>query len=915
MQNHFMIALLCFLISSVSGPIDTHLFAADLGVSCGISPGKQQDQYHDQYAPNRLILKLNRNLLPTHSAQSHLYAEDIPELHRLNLEYDAVDFQRVIRQDFTLDDHAQNFDLDLLYLVQYESPVDVEKLALLYSELPEIEEAEPDHILQACFTPNDYFYSRQWAHHNTGQANAYGGGYVGTPDCDIDSDQAWNLSTGSSNVIIAVIDSGIDLDHPEFTGRIVSGYDFVNNDYSANDDEGHGTACAGLAAAKGNNGIGVAGVDWNCRIMPVKVLNSDGWAYTSDTIDGVNWARSHGADVISMSLGGFSYSSSFNNAVNSAFSAGILVVCSAGNDSTTAAHYPSGFQNAMSIGALSPCNTRKTYYSCDGEYWWGSNYGNSLDLLAPGTRLHTTSHTGSYFGTMNGTSGATPLVAGVAALIKGVNPSLSPTEIRTIINNSADDLGSSGWDTQTGHGRLNAHKALQEALAGTDTTPPETTITAGCAETITVPHRTFSFTGSDDTDPTGSLVYSYHLDSEPWSTFSGSTQASFNGMGNGQHIFRVRARDLSGNVDASPAICFFTVDTGGGQGYGPAECIVTGPGPGPNNPCQVCIYDPVNPADLLRHWRAYGVDKFGVNVATGDIDGDEYDEIVTGAGPGAVFGPHVRAFDHTSAAISGVNFLAYGTSKWGVNVACGDIDGDSIDEIITGAGPGAVFGPHVRGWNVDGGTATSINRVSYFAYGTPKWGVNVACGDIDGDGFDEIITGAGPGAVYGPHVRAWNYDGVAVTPIPGVSYYAYGTLKYGVNVTTGDVDGDGFDEIITGAGPGEVFSAHVRGWNYDGSALSAISPISFLAYTDNYRYGVRVGTGDLDNDNRDEILTVPGPKSNQFSHVRAWNYDGNSTATMIDSIDFLAYDETVKYGGTVAAGDFDGNHTDGMTRR
>ncbi len=233
----------------------------------------------------------------------------------------------------------------------------------------------------------------------------------------------------------------------------------------------------------------------------------------------------------------------------------------------------------------------------------------------------------------------------------------------------------------------------------------------------------------------------------------------------------------------------------------------------------------------------------------------------------------------TGTSLPGLSFLAYGTNKYGVNVACGDIDADGYDEIITGAGPGAVFGPHVRGWNYDGGTTVDpLSGVSYFAYGTPKWGVNVACGDIDGDGYDEIVTGAGPGAVYGPHVRGWNYDGgPTVNPISGVSYFAYGTLKYGVNVACGDVDGDGIDEIITGAGPGAVFGAHVRGWNCDGGPATAISNLSFFAWSAaDLRYGANVFSGaDLNGNGRDEIVVGQGPDPNAGTWVKVYMFDGS----------------------------------------
>ena len=280
------------------------------------------------------------------------------------------------------------------------------------------------------------------------------------------------------------------------------------------------------------------------------------------------------------------------------------------------------------------------------------------------------------------------------------------------------------------------------------------------------------------------------------------------------------------------------------------EEIVCGYGSAPTAPPEFYAYRLNGFGVYGSDQMAYGVEKFGVNVACGDIDGDGYDEIITGPGPGEVFGPHVRGWnfdnEYATASIPGVSFFAYGTLKYGVNVACGDIDGDGYDEIVTGPGPGAVFGPHVRGWNVDGGTATAIPGVSYFAYGSPKWGANVACGDIDGDGIDEIVTGPGPGAIYGPHVRAWNYDGSTLAAIPGVSYFAYGTLKYGVKVTCGDVDNDGIDEIVTGPGPGQVFGAHIRGWNYDGGTLEPISSISFFAFDSaSVRYGANVAVAQI----------------------------------------------------------------------
>jgi len=331
----------------------------------------------------------------------------------------------------------------------------------------------------------------------------------------------------------------------------------------------------------------------------------------------------------------------------------------------------------------------------------------------------------------------------------------------------------------------------------------------------------------------------------------------------------------------------------------PAE-IVTGPGGGMNNPSMVRTFDPLHTGTAQAEWMAYGVHKYGVNVACGDVSDDIMDEVITGPGPGAVFGPHVRAFDGNGNPMHDVSFIAYGTRKYGVKVTAGDIDGDGFDEIVTGPGPGAVFGPHVRGWNVDQGPVSPISAVSFMAYGTRRWGANVACGDVDGDGYEEIVTGAGPGAVFGPHVRGWDYDGSGGTaPIHEISYFAYGTPQWGVNVSCGYLDADEFEEILTGPGPGVVFGSHLRGWDYDGSSIAPIAGVSFFAYS-GYRYGVLAGSGDLDADGYDEILTMPGPGSDQPAEAKMWNVDGGP-ASLTGT--FQAYEGmTLGFGGKIAGG-------------
>ena len=332
--------------------------------------------------------------------------------------------------------------------------------------------AEPEVTFFATFEPDDPLFPSQWAHRNTGQAVAYNGSLVGTPDADTDTELAWDLTAGASSVVIAIIDSGVDLGHAEFAGRLVAGYDFVNDDVTPMDDYGHGTCCAGIAAARGDNNQGVAGVAWGPRIMPVKVLNANGNGYAGPISSGIVWAADHGARVFSLSLGSYTSSALIEDAVAYAHDLGLPVFCAAGNDNLPYLTYPAAYTaSTIPVGALSPCNGRKSPTSCDGEDYWGSNYG-ALAFLAPGVRLHSTDITGQagytpddYTAEFNGTSAAAPHAAAIGALVLSLNPALSPDVLEYRLTHASEDLGPHGTDLETGYGRLNAHLAVLSAFA------------------------------------------------------------------------------------------------------------------------------------------------------------------------------------------------------------------------------------------------------------------------------------------------------------------------------------------------------------------------------------------------------------------------------------------------------------------
>jgi thermitase len=303
--------------------------------------------------------------------------------------------------------------------------------------------AELDYLAQAYGTPNDPSFSRQW---NMTKINA---------------PAAWDVSSGSASTTIAIVDTGIDLAHPDLQSKIVAGYDFVNNDSTAQDDEGHGTHCAGIAAALSNNAVGVAGVNWQARLMPVKVLDNQGSGSFSNVASGITWAADHGATVISMSLGGSGVSDALRDAVNYAYSRGVIIVAAAGNEYTQGnpVSYPAALEHVIGVAATT---------TSDGHAYY-SNTGFYVDIAAPGGdssgSIYSTlwNASGSTYGTMSGTSMATPHVAGLAAMLKGINGSLTPEAVEWVMQYTAVDLGAAGRDDVFGWGRINMLAAVNAA--------------------------------------------------------------------------------------------------------------------------------------------------------------------------------------------------------------------------------------------------------------------------------------------------------------------------------------------------------------------------------------------------------------------------------------------------------------------
>jgi hypothetical protein len=263
-------------------------------------------------------------------------------------------------------------------------------------------------------------------------------------------------------VTIAIIDTGIDETHPDLAGKIVAGYDFVENDSDPHDLNGHGTHVAGIAAAATNNGVGVAGMDWQARIMPIRVLDEGGGGSVDAMVDGILWAYAHGAKVINLSLGGDSFNLSTQDAINQVHAAGRLVVAAMGNSGDDTTFYPAAYNNVLAVAATNLSDYRAPY----------SSYGDHCDVAAPGDGIYSTMPTYDVFMTTvgghstqydyaSGTSQATPHVAGLAALLWAVKSTLTPDQVQNAITSTAVDRGTPGWDPYYGSGRIDALAALQ----------------------------------------------------------------------------------------------------------------------------------------------------------------------------------------------------------------------------------------------------------------------------------------------------------------------------------------------------------------------------------------------------------------------------------------------------------------------
>jgi serine protease len=366
-------------------------------------------------------------------------------------------------------------------------------------QLPFVEYAEHVPYFRIELTPNDMGTNS----FNNGTWHLY----------KINAQQAWDISTGNTNIKVAIVDDAVQTNHPDLAANMLAGRDVAlgnNNPNPPTTAYSHGTHVAGISSAVSNNGTGVASIGYSVKIIPIKATNAS--TSISHGYEGVTWAANNGADIINMSWGGTFGGQTGNNVINNAFNAGKTLVAAAGNDNEETTFFPAGYTNVIAVASSTNTDAKSSF----------SNFGAYVDISAPGSNIRSTVPTSTY-AVYNGTSMASPLVAGLCALVKSVNTNFTPTQIRNCITSTAVniDAQNSAYIGKLGAGRIDAYAALQCAqgsVVAYDATITAITTPTGssCSNTFT-PQLTLKNNGSNNLT---SLTISYQVDNNTPSTFN-----------------------------------------------------------------------------------------------------------------------------------------------------------------------------------------------------------------------------------------------------------------------------------------------------------------------------------------------------------------------------------------------------------
>lgn len=720
---------------------------------------------------------------------------------------------------------------------------DIDKVIGQFKKSGLVETVEANQFFKASFIPDDQLYVKQLYHNQ------------------IFSQDVWDRTQGSNKVIIAVVDSGVDIRHPDLVSNIwintdeiagdnidndnngfiddVNGWDFVTSTPDPNPKStavqivssassaavsaagndlsmaggpiglNHGTVVAGVAAARGNNREGIAGVSWNSQIMPVRILDTNGFGDTLNVVKGMDYALSNGAHIINLSFVGFDSSPLMDEAILRAYNSNVVVVAAAGNDPSNSGTnldlspgFPvcsgveSGQNLLLGVAAVDYADRRARF----------TNYGSKcVDISAPGVNIFSAQAQVTSLGLFDlygdgwsGTSLATPLISGGAALLKALKPSLTNKEIMELLINSTDSIDGLNPDFagKIGRGRINLFRAALAALDPSSILPaPPSFQSPG---TPVVPTSPVMLNLPSPSLQDKSIV------TVPAGLYNSSVQIYDLESGIKIRTFPAFPTRFAGGLN---------IAVGDLESDGSEEILVA---PGEGGSPQVKIFDT---AGKLKTQFAAGpaASRSGANLVLADVDKDFNQEIIMGLGRGAP--PLVKIFNQRGELRK--EFLAY-PKKFlgGVNVAAADLDNDGSVEILTAPGKGIIG--TIKIFDTEGNL-----KGEFLPFANFLGGLRIAVTDMGADGFTEVIVG--PGAGGGPQIKIFNS---ALNLI--AQFFAFeNQFRGGIFLSGGNIVENSGDEIIVGTG----LNSQARVRVFDGRGQKELD---FSVYPASYRGGVRV---------------------------------------------------------------------------